>query len=118
VSSLSNLSNGLDTHRWTPRFVRITGVQGVQVSLSNLCNLSNLSNRVGHRTLDTSYCHSFSAQRSTFFKTTEVLTALAVESKAKVHELADKAMKAGTKEPRQPHRRCSGWIPPTRKMIE
>ena len=35
-------------------------------------------------------------------KTTEVLTALAVESKAKVHELADKAIKAGAKEPRQP----------------
>lgn len=35
-------------------------------------------------------------------KTTEVLTALAVESKAKVNELADKAAKAGSKEPRQP----------------
>lgn len=35
-------------------------------------------------------------------KTTEVLTALAVESKAKVNELADKAVKAGSKEPRQP----------------
>ncbi len=33
-------------------------------------------------------------------KTTEVLTALAVESKAKVHALADKAIKAGAKEPR------------------
>ena len=31
-------------------------------------------------------------------KTTEVLTALAVENKAKVHELADKALKAGGKE--------------------
>ena len=35
-------------------------------------------------------------------KTTEVLTALAVESKAKVHEIADKAIKAGSKEPRPP----------------
>jgi len=35
-------------------------------------------------------------------KTTEVLTALAVESKAKVNELVDKAIKAGSKEPRQP----------------
>lgn len=35
-------------------------------------------------------------------KTTEVLTALALESKAKVHELADKAIKAGAKEPRPP----------------
>ena len=35
-------------------------------------------------------------------KTTEVLTALAVESKAKVNELIDKAIKAGSKEPRQP----------------
>ncbi len=35
-------------------------------------------------------------------KTTEVLTALAVESKAKVHEIADKAIKAGSKEPREP----------------
>jgi predicted lactoylglutathione lyase len=35
-------------------------------------------------------------------KTTEVLTALAVESKAKVHELADKAIKAGATEPRPP----------------
>jgi uncharacterized protein len=35
-------------------------------------------------------------------KTTEVLTAIAVESKAKVNELADKAIKAGSKEPRQP----------------
>lgn len=32
-------------------------------------------------------------------KTTEVLTALAVESKAKVNELADKAIKAGGSEP-------------------
>jgi predicted lactoylglutathione lyase len=31
-------------------------------------------------------------------KTTEVLTALAVESKTKVHELADKALKAGATE--------------------
>ena len=31
-------------------------------------------------------------------KTTEVLTALAVENKTKVHELADKALKAGGKE--------------------
>jgi uncharacterized protein len=31
-----------------------------------------------------------------------VLTALAVESKAKVHELADKAIAAGAKEPRPP----------------
>jgi len=31
-------------------------------------------------------------------KTTEVLTALAVENKGKVHELADKALKAGAKE--------------------
>jgi uncharacterized protein len=31
-------------------------------------------------------------------KTTELLTALAVESKAKVNELADKALKAGAKE--------------------
>lgn len=35
-------------------------------------------------------------------QTTEVLTALAVESKAKVHELADTALKAGAKEPRSP----------------
>jgi predicted lactoylglutathione lyase len=35
-------------------------------------------------------------------KTTEVLTALAVDSKAKVHELADKAIKAGAAEPRPP----------------
>jgi uncharacterized protein len=35
-------------------------------------------------------------------KTTEVLTALAVESKAKVNELVEKAIKAGSKEPRQP----------------
>jgi predicted lactoylglutathione lyase len=35
-------------------------------------------------------------------QTTEVLTALAVESKAKVNELVDKAIKAGSKEPRQP----------------
>ncbi|HEY7532428.1 MAG TPA: VOC family protein [Nitrospiraceae bacterium] len=35
-------------------------------------------------------------------QTTEVLTALAVESKAKVHELADKAIRAGSKEPRKP----------------
>lgn len=35
-------------------------------------------------------------------KTTEVLTALAVESKAKVNEMVDKAIKAGSKEPRQP----------------
>ena len=31
-------------------------------------------------------------------KTTEVLTALAVENKAKVHQLADNALKAGAKE--------------------
>jgi predicted lactoylglutathione lyase len=31
-------------------------------------------------------------------RTTEVLTALAVESKAKVHELTDKAIKVGAKE--------------------
>ena len=31
-------------------------------------------------------------------KTTEVLTALAVESKEKVHELSDKALRAGAKE--------------------
>jgi uncharacterized protein len=35
-------------------------------------------------------------------KTTEVLTALAVESKAKVHELVDEAIAAGAKEPRPP----------------
>ena len=35
-------------------------------------------------------------------KTTEVLTALAVESKAKVNELVDKALKAGSHEPRPP----------------
>jgi uncharacterized protein len=35
-------------------------------------------------------------------KTTEVLTALAVESKAKVNELVEKAIQAGSKEPRQP----------------
>lgn len=35
-------------------------------------------------------------------KTTEVLTALAVESKAKVHELTDKAIAAGATEPRPP----------------
>jgi len=35
-------------------------------------------------------------------KTTEVLTALSVESKAKVHELADKAIAAGANEPRPP----------------
>ncbi len=35
-------------------------------------------------------------------KSTEVLTALSVESKAKVHELADKAIAAGAKEPRPP----------------
>lgn len=35
-------------------------------------------------------------------KTTEVLTALAVESEAKVNELVDKTIKAGSKEPRQP----------------
>ncbi len=35
-------------------------------------------------------------------KTAEVITALAVESKAKVHELADKAIAAGAKEPRPP----------------
>lgn len=35
-------------------------------------------------------------------KTTEVLTALAVESKAKVNEVADKAVKAGGKEPYAP----------------
>jgi uncharacterized protein len=35
-------------------------------------------------------------------KTTEVLTALAVESKAKVQELMDKAIAAGAKEPRPP----------------
>jgi uncharacterized protein len=36
-------------------------------------------------------------------KTTEVLTALAVESKAKVHERTDKAIAASAKEPRAPH---------------
>lgn len=35
-------------------------------------------------------------------KTTEVLTALAVESKAKVHQIADTAIKARAKEPRPP----------------
>jgi uncharacterized protein len=35
-------------------------------------------------------------------KTTEVLTALSVESKAKVHELTDKAIAAGATEPRPP----------------
>ncbi|MGH8469640.1 MAG: VOC family protein [Gammaproteobacteria bacterium] len=35
-------------------------------------------------------------------KTTEVLTALVLESKAKMHELADKAIKAGAKQPRPP----------------
>ena len=35
-------------------------------------------------------------------KTTEVLTALTVDSTAKVNELADRAIKAGSKEPRQP----------------
>jgi predicted lactoylglutathione lyase len=35
-------------------------------------------------------------------QTTEVLTALAVESKAKVHQIADTAIKAGAKEPRPP----------------
>ncbi|WHZ16058.1 MAG: Glyoxalase family protein [Nitrospira sp.] len=35
-------------------------------------------------------------------KTTEVLTALAVESKAKVNEVADKAIQAGGKEPYSP----------------
>lgn len=35
-------------------------------------------------------------------KTTEVLTALAVESKARVNELVDKAIQAGSKEPRPP----------------
>ena len=35
-------------------------------------------------------------------KTTEVLTALAVESKAKVNELMDKALKAGSNESRPP----------------
>ena len=35
-------------------------------------------------------------------ETTEVLTALSVESKAKVHEMADKAIKAGAQEAREP----------------
>jgi uncharacterized protein len=34
--------------------------------------------------------------------TTEVLTALAVGSKGKVHELVDRAIEAGAKEPREP----------------
>ncbi|MDP9138146.1 MAG: VOC family protein [Pseudomonadota bacterium] len=35
-------------------------------------------------------------------ETTEVLTALSVDSKAKVHETVDKAIKAGAKEAREP----------------
>lgn len=65
-------------------------------------------------------------------KTTEVLTALAVESKAKVSELADKAIKACGKEAyspkdygfmftrsfEDPDGHCSGWTRPKRKGIE